>query len=79
MADTGPGIPRSEQTRVFDPFFTTKSAQKGTGLGLAVAYGIVKRHGGCIEVESQSGVGSSFRVVLPVRRTEAVEMERVAG
>ena len=66
IKDTGTGIPEKYLHRIFDPFFTTKDAGKGTGLGLSVSYGIVKQHGGEIEVESTVGVGSTFRVVLPV-------------
>jgi len=55
-----------DQPRIFEPFFSTKSAAKGTGLGLAVSYGIVTRHGGTIEVESAIGIGSIFTVLLPV-------------
>ncbi|MBI4590221.1 MAG: hypothetical protein HY725_15415, partial [Candidatus Rokubacteria bacterium] len=66
VADTGNGIPPEALPRVFDPYFTTKA--KGLGLGLAIARRIVEAHGGRIEVESQPGQGSRFRVVLPVRR-----------
>ncbi len=67
IRDTGPGIAAADLPRIFDPFFTTKEAGQGVGLGLAVAYGIVKAHGGEIEVESQAGRGSTFRVILPLR------------
>jgi len=61
--DQGEGIPAEGQERIFEPFYTTKSS--GTGLGLAVAKNIVEGHGGCIEVESKGGRGSTFRIVLP--------------
>ncbi len=66
IADTGCGIPQANLQRLFDPFFTTKEVGKGTGLGLSVSYGIVKAHGGKISVESVVGVGSTFRVDLPI-------------
>jgi CheY-like chemotaxis protein len=65
VTDTGPGMTTEVRQRVFDPFFTTK-AEKGTGLGLSVAYGIITRHGGSIEVESEPGQGSVFTIRLPV-------------
>jgi two-component system NtrC family sensor kinase len=65
IADTGCGIPAENLQRIFDPFFTSKEVGKGTGLGLSVSYGIVKAHGGEIEVESKVGQGSTFRVFLP--------------
>ncbi len=68
VADTGCGIPPENLPRIFDPFFTTKPVGQGTGLGLAVSYGIVKGHGGRIEVASTPGQGTTFRVVLPVAR-----------
>lgn len=65
FADTGCGIAAENVGRVFDPFFTTKDASKGTGLGLAVSYGIVARHNGTIGVKSQPAEGSTFTVKLP--------------
>ena len=65
VEDTGPGIPKELQERIFEPFFTTKSGGKGTGLGLSICHGIVKRHGGSIEVESNPSKGTIFRVKLP--------------
>jgi two-component system NtrC family sensor kinase len=66
VKDTGCGIPQANLQRIFDPFFTSKEVGKGTGLGLSVSYGIVKAHGGKISVESVVGVGTTFRVELPV-------------
>jgi len=65
VADTGTGIAAEHLPRVFEPFFTTKGPGKGTGLGLATVYGIIEQHLGWIEVSSQMGVGSTFRVLLP--------------
>jgi signal transduction histidine kinase len=64
--DSGKGIPEEHLHKVFDPFFTTKDASKGTGLGLAVSYGIIKKHGGDIEVASTVGQGTTFTVRLPI-------------
>ncbi|MBT0961036.1 ATP-binding protein [Denitromonas iodatirespirans] len=69
VADTGRGIAPEHLKKIFDPFFTTKAVGQGTGLGLSVSYGIVNRHGGRIEVDSQLGVGTSFRICLPVRQS----------
>jgi PAS domain S-box-containing protein len=67
IADTGAGIPPEILPRIFDPFFTTKPVGTGTGLGLPVSYGIMERHHGKIEVHSEVGKGSTFRVTLPVQ------------
>ena len=66
VADTGPGIPPEIQARVFEPFFTTKPEGEGTGLGLALARGIIEGHGGAISVESRPGEGARFLIDLPV-------------
>jgi len=66
VSDTGPGIEKAIQNKIFDPYFTTKKTGKGTGLGLAMVAGIVKKHNGFITVYSQPGEGSSFKVFLPV-------------
>jgi len=66
VADAGCGIPPENLKRIFDPFFTTKPVGKGTGLGLSLTYGIVKAHGGRIDVSSTVGQGTTFRVTLPV-------------
>jgi len=65
ITDTGCGIKREHLDKIFEPFFTTKPVGKGTGLGLSVTYGIVQQHGGTLEVESQEGKGSTFRITLP--------------
>jgi signal transduction histidine kinase len=65
ITDNGSGIPEEIIDRVFDPFFTTKEVGKGTGLGLSISYDIIKKHNGSIDVESESGMGTTFRIALP--------------
>jgi len=67
VSDTGIGIPQENLSRIFDPFFTTKDVGTGTGLGLSLSYGIIEKMGGNIEVTSEVGKGSSFKVTLPRR------------
>lgn len=68
FTDTGCGISKDNLSKIFTPFFTTKETGKGTGLGLAISYGIIQSHGGEIEVESETGKGSAFRVKLPIEK-----------
>jgi two-component system, NtrC family, sensor kinase len=71
IADTGQGIPPENLQKIFDPFFTTKPVGKGTGLGLSLSYGIVQKHHGRMEVQSEVGKGSTFRVWLPLKQPES--------
>jgi two-component system NtrC family sensor kinase len=71
VRDDGVGIPPEILPQIFDPFTTTKEVGKGVGLGLAVSKGIVERHGGHIEVASELGVGTTFRIILPLRAVQA--------
>ncbi|MFQ5735983.1 MAG: ATP-binding protein [Thermodesulfobacteriota bacterium] len=71
VSDTGCGIPAENIPRIFDPFFTTKGVGKGTGLGLSVSRGIIERHKGRIDVESQVGRGAVFKIRLPIHIEEA--------
>lgn len=75
VSDDGCGISPANLKRIFDPFFTTKPVGKGTGLGLSLAYGIVQKHHGRIEVKSEEGRGTTFRVVLPVSQANATAPE----
>jgi signal transduction histidine kinase len=66
IEDTGTGIKKQDLSHIFDPFFTTKGIGKGTGLGLSISYAIVKEHEGHITVESESGKGSLFSILIPL-------------
>ena len=66
VEDNGVGMDETTRQRLFEPFFTTKDADQGTGLGLSIIYAIVRNHDGEITVESELGVGTTFRVMLPV-------------
>jgi len=79
VADTGIGMDRAIQEKIFDPFFSTKEPGTGTGLGLASAYGIIKNHGGFINVHSEKNHGSTFNLYLPVSEKEIVEKMELEG
>ena len=69
IEDNGPGIPESNLSRIFDPFFTTKPVGKGTGLGLSIVYGIIEKMGGKIDANSTVGVGTKFRIWIPIQKS----------
>jgi signal transduction histidine kinase/ActR/RegA family two-component response regulator len=72
VSDTGTGMSEEVRSRIFDPFFTTKG-KAGLGLGLAVSYGIISRHGGTVKAESEVGRGTAFKITLPIAQSAAVE------
>jgi signal transduction histidine kinase len=65
ISDTGKGIDEEHLSHIFEPFFTTKEPGKGTGLGLSIAYGVIKKHNGVIDAESEPGKGTTFIISLP--------------
>jgi PAS domain S-box-containing protein len=77
VRDTGCGIPLDIQKRIFEPFFTTKEPDRGSGMGLAMVYGIVANHGGTVTVRSTPGEGAEFRVVLPLSPTTPAQLPTV--
>lgn len=76
ITDTGKGIETEALSRIFDPFYTTKPVGKGTGLGLSLSYSIIERHGGQIEVKSEVGKGTCFKLRLPIKQPEQTETEK---
>jgi signal transduction histidine kinase len=73
IKDNGIGMSGEVQSRMFDPFFTTKPVGEGTGLGLAIVYGIIQDHHGHIEVESTVGVGTEFKITLPIHQRQQLK------
>ncbi len=78
ISDTGPGIAPENKSKIFDPFFTTKPVGEGTGLGLSIVFGIVERHHGRIEVDSEPGRGTTFSVILPLKQPAGVRSTQPA-
>jgi signal transduction histidine kinase len=70
ISDTGHGIDPEDLPRIFEPFYSTKGDGKGVGLGLSMVYGIIREHNGTIEVQSEPGEGTSFKMVLPTEPDE---------
>ncbi|MEA1971625.1 MAG: cache domain-containing protein [Thermodesulfobacteriota bacterium] len=78
ISDTGKGIEKVHLAHIFEPFFTTKDPGQGTGLGLSIAYGIVRKHDGFIDVESEPGQGTTFSIFLPAREVDSPERNETA-
>ena len=78
VSDTGTGMDKETMERIFDPFFTTKEMGRGTGLGLASSYGIIKAHGGYIDAESKKGQGTTFSICLPASEKEIQQVVKTA-
>ena len=78
IRDTGVGMDEKTMERMFEPFFTTKGLAKGTGLGLASAYGVIKGHGGYIDVDSKKGHGTTFNIYLPVTKQKTFEQGKIS-
>ena len=76
ISDNGSGIPPEIRDKIFDPFFTTKEVGKGTGLGLSVAFGIIQKHLGNIELSSEIGKGTEFNILIPTNLEELVSDEQ---
>ncbi len=79
IADTGPGISPENMKKIFEPFFTTKRTTGGSGLGLSITYGLVKKLGGSIDVESEEGKGTTFTITLPLATQSGEEHENSVG